>query len=161
MKKILFLFLLLVSAQFCFTQTQSGYSFFRLNDLLGHLDYSAMFKPAQMALENGKETQNISIFAGAPLWVKDLRRGEIVFFGTLPFTVFFTRTIMGVFRMRAHDWDQRYAPWPFQPAGAVALDKNELIWMFSIAGAASLVISVTDHFIVRHKRKIAAMDKDL
>jgi hypothetical protein len=155
MKRIWCLFFLLILGSVCFAQ--SKFDVLRFWDFLEQFDYPSdfnMFRPAQMALENEPEIRNVSIFANAPLWVKDLRRGEIVFFGTLPFTVFFTRTIMGAIRMGQHDWDRRYAPWPFQSVGAVGLSSNELFWMFSIAGTVSLAISIADHIIVRHKRKV-------
>ena len=160
MRRICCLLLLLVPGFTCFAQTQSEYSPFRFTGLPEILDFSPrfeMFRPVPLASESEQNQSKVSTSAGFPQWVKDLRRGEIVFFGTLPFTVFFTRTIMGVIRMSQHDWDQRYAPWPFQSAGAVAMSNNELIWMFSIAGSASLVFSVVDHLIVRHKRKAAVV----
>ncbi|MDR0448135.1 MAG: hypothetical protein LBH07_05660 [Treponema sp.] len=89
----------------------------------------------------------------APQWVKDLRRGEIVFFGSFPFTVFFSATFMDLYRSAANNWDTRYAPWPVKSAGAVTMTTDELKLMFTIAVSASLVISLADHFIVRHRRK--------
>jgi hypothetical protein len=113
-----------------------------------------LFRP--VPLSNGAENEpDRPIFADSSQGVKDLRRGEIVFFGSLPFTVFFTRTFMDLYRTASHNWDTRYAPWPFASAGAVAMNFNELAVMFSIALSASLVVSVADHFIVRHKRKAA------
>ena len=106
------------------------------------------------------EEQNQSIFANAPLWVKDLRRGEIVFFGSFPFTVFFSRTIVDLVRMGQNGWDRRYAPWPFQSAGGVQMDKNQIILTFSVAASASLVIAVIDHLLVRNKRKAAGIGNE-
>ena len=121
-------------------------------DLSPRLEF---FHPVYLSNEAEISPPGHSIFANSPQWVKDLRRGEIVFFGSLPFTVFFSRTIMGLFRMGSHGWDRRYAPWPFASAGAVQMNNNELILMFSVAASASLIISVVDHFIVQKKRKAA------
>ena len=158
MRRSCFLLLLAALGSFCFAQVQSGNEPFQFDDPGGHFSFtltSDAFRPVQMNLETEQNQLHTSIFADAPLWVKDLRRGEIVFFGTLPFTVFFTRTILGLFIMGQHNWDQRYAPWPFQSAGAVTMTSKEVLLMFSIAGSASLVISLVDHLIVKNKRKAA------
>ena len=154
MKRNCCLLLLLALGSLCVAQTQPDSTTFYFNDLSDYFNFSLsadVFNPMAMIEENQ------SIFSNSPQWVKDLRRGEIVFFGTLPFTIFYTRTIMGIFRMGLHNWDQRYAPWPFQSAGAVALNNNELILIFSIAGTVSLVVSVVDFLIVRNRRKAAVI----
>jgi hypothetical protein len=90
-----------------------------------------------------------------PLWLKDLRRAEIVAFGSFPLTMFWTSFLMDLFRTASHGWDNRYAPWPFKGAGAVAMTNQELSMMFTIAISSSVVIAVVDHFIVRHRRSKA------
>jgi hypothetical protein len=113
-----------------------------------------VFKPVPLA---GPETDpaDESITAGKPQWVKDLRRAEIIAFGSFPFTLFFTKTFIDLYRTAAHDWDRRYAPWPFKAAGAVAMEGDQIKMMFTIAVSASLAISVTDYIIVRYKRSRA------
>ena len=157
MKRCFWLLLLLVLTSLCIAQTQPDNTPLYFNELSEYFNFSLnpdVFRPVPMANES---EQSQSIFTNSPQWVKDLRRGEIVFFGTLPFTIFYTRTIMGIFRMGLHNWDQRYAPWPFQSAGAVAMSNNEIILMFSIAGSVSLVVSVVDYLIVRNRRKAAVI----
>jgi hypothetical protein len=110
-----------------------------------------VFKPVPLAdteTDPGDET----ITAGKPQWVKDLRRAEIVAFGSFPFTLFFTRTFIDLYRTAVNGWDRRYAPWPFKGAGAIAMESNQVKMMFAIAVSASLAISVTDYIIVRYKR---------
>ncbi|MDR2150743.1 MAG: hypothetical protein LBO67_08055 [Spirochaetaceae bacterium] len=94
-----------------------------------------------------------------PQWVKDLRRGEIVAFGSFPFTMFASIFIMDSVRFLSHNVDTRYAPWPFKPAGAVAMTDVEKGVTVSVAVAASVIIAVVDHLIVRHKRKQAESEK--
>ena len=153
-----FCLLLLVLAPLCFAQNNAADAG-KNNSVLGlaeKLDYSPgfnLFRPAPLADEN---VQNQTIFTNAPQWVKDLRRGEIVFFGSVPFTVFFSRTFYDIYRMSKNNWDQRYAPWPFKSAGGVSMTNKDIFLMFSIAASASLTIAVVDHLIVRHKRKAAA-----
>lgn len=88
-----------------------------------------------------------------PLWVKDLRRGEIVAFGSLPLTIFWVSTLFDLYRMATHNWSSRYAPWPLKGADAVDMTRGELITMFSIAVSSSVLIAVVDHIIVRQKRR--------
>ena len=89
---------------------------------------------------------------GFPLWVKDLRRGEIVAFGSFPFTFFFTSLVMDTYRSATHNWDMRYAPWPVKAAGAVDMTSNEQMLTIGIAAGSAVVIAVVDHFIMRSKR---------
>ncbi|MDR2551605.1 MAG: hypothetical protein LBD31_00340 [Treponema sp.] len=93
---------------------------------------------------------------GPPRWVKDLRRGEIVAFGSLPITMFFTALFMDLYRCAVHDWDRRYAPWPAKAAGAVPMETGELRIMIGIAVSFSLIITVADYLVVRHRRNRAA-----
>ncbi|MDR0586533.1 MAG: hypothetical protein LBG26_04780 [Treponema sp.] len=104
--------------------------------------------------EAGKadSTETVSL---TPLWVKDLRRAEIVAFGSLPLTIFWTSFFMDVYRSASHGWDNRYAPWPFKGAGAVGMTDREIATMFTIAISSSLVIAVVDHFILRYRRSKA------
>ncbi|MFQ3547894.1 MAG: hypothetical protein SNJ56_06100 [Termitinemataceae bacterium] len=88
-----------------------------------------------------------------PSWALDLRRAEIVAFGSLPFTLFFTTFAVDSYRFAVNDWDLRYAPWPLKPAGAIEMDEKERIASFSVAIGLSIVISLVDYFIVQHKRR--------
>ncbi|MDR2143560.1 MAG: hypothetical protein LBP29_04230 [Treponema sp.] len=90
-----------------------------------------------------------------PRWLKDLRRAEIVAFGSFPLTIFWTTFFMDVYRTASHGWDNRYAPWPFKGAGAVGMTNREVAAMFTIAISSSLAIAVVDHFIMRYRRSKA------
>jgi hypothetical protein len=90
-----------------------------------------------------------------PLWLKDLRRAEIVAFGSFPLTMFWTTFFMDLYRTASHGWDNRYAPWPFKGAGAIEMTDQEVVAMFSIAISSSLVIATMDHFIMRYRRSRA------
>ena len=67
---------------------------------------------------------------------------------------------MDLYRCASHDWDRRYAPWPFKAAGAAPMSPGELKAMFGIAISSSLAIAVADHLIVRHKRNRAALEEN-
>ncbi|MDR2110842.1 MAG: hypothetical protein LBP32_05990 [Spirochaetaceae bacterium] len=87
-----------------------------------------------------------------PLWTRDLRRAEIVAFGSLPFTVFFAILAMDTYRYASSGGDSRYAPWPFKSAGAIDMDSHQRATTIIAAAMTSLAISIADYIIVRHKR---------
>ena len=87
-----------------------------------------------------------------PQWLKDLRRAEIVTFGSLPFTMFASSFIVDGVRFLSHGANTLYAPWPFKPAGAIDMNDTEKAITISAAVLSSIVIAIVDHIIVRHKR---------
>jgi hypothetical protein len=87
-----------------------------------------------------------------PLWVKDLRRADIIAFGSFPFTMFFTTFAIDTWRCADHGWDQKYAPWPFKGSGAIDMTTSEHEQNMIIAAAASVTLALTDYVIVRIKR---------
>jgi hypothetical protein len=89
---------------------------------------------------------------GFPRWAKDLRRGEIIAFGSFPFTYFFSTFGFDLYRMSNNSWDMRYAPWPLKPAGAIEPTKDEKIMTLGIAAGGAIVIALVDYGITRYKR---------
>ncbi|GHU73927.1 hypothetical protein FACS189450_14380 [Spirochaetia bacterium] len=87
-----------------------------------------------------------------PLWAKDLRRADIIAFGSFPFTMFAATFAMDALRFFDHDNNPLYAPWPFKTAGAINMSTEEYQQTLIIAAAASLTIALTDYIIVRVKR---------
>ncbi len=88
-----------------------------------------------------------------PLWARDLRRGEIVLFGSLPFSLFFSKIAFDSFRWYDNNWDMRYAPWPLKGSDFIELTDAEAGYTVAIAFGLSTAIALADHFILRHKRK--------
>jgi hypothetical protein len=93
--------------------------------------------------------------SGFPQWAKDLRRGEIVAFGSFPFAFFFATISMDLYRSATHGWDRRYAPWPVKPAGSIDMTEDEQILTLSLAAGGAVLIALTDYAIVRYKRSKA------
>jgi hypothetical protein len=89
---------------------------------------------------------------GFPLWAKDLRRGEIVAFGSFPFAFFFANFGFDTYRFFTHNYDTRYAPWPFTAAAAIEQNQNEKFLTLGIAAGGAIVIALVDYAIVRYKR---------
>jgi hypothetical protein len=90
-----------------------------------------------------------------PQWVKDLRRGEIVLFGSFPFTFFTATFVMDTYRASQHNWDTRYAPWPLKSAGAINMTTDETFIVIGAAAAGAFLISIADFIIVQIKRSRA------
>ena len=93
-----------------------------------------------------------------PQWVKDLRRWEIVAFGSIPFAMFTATFAMDMYRwndangMDFSDEGRRYAPWPLKSAGAVVMERKQQETVFIVAGSLSVAIAVADQIIHQVKR---------
>jgi len=93
-----------------------------------------------------------------PQWVKDLRRWEIVAFGSIPFTIFTATFAMDMYRwndangMDFSDEGRRYAPWPMKSAGAVVMERKDQEMVFLVAGGLSVGIAMADQVIYQIKR---------
>ena len=111
-----------------------------------------------MAQDSAAMTSTSFDMTGFPQWTKDLRRGEIVAFGSFPFALFTTTFIMESYRWSTEanlDWSEegrRYAPWPFKSAGAVDMSNNERELTLAAAVGLSAAVALTDFIIVQLKR---------
>ena len=96
--------------------------------------------------------------SGYPQWVRDLRRWEIVTFGSFPFAMFTATFAMDMYRWNdanGLDWSdtgRQYAPWPLKSAGAKVMTDTEQKITISVAAGLSIAIAVTDLIIVQVKR---------
>jgi hypothetical protein len=90
--------------------------------------------------------------SGFPQWTRDLRRAEIVAFGSFPFAYFFTNFSFDMYRCASNGWDRQYAPWPAKPAAAIEQTREEKIRVLQIAAGGAILISLIDYGIVRYKR---------
>jgi hypothetical protein len=106
--------------------------------------------------------------AGLPLWVKDVRRFDIIAFGTYPFSMFLATFFHDLYRwnhnngMEFSSEGRRYAPWPFKSAGAVDLTSQEFKKNIFIAAGISAAFALVDLLIVklrqnREKRRIESL----
>ena len=113
--------------------------------------------PVQVTAQN---TPGSSVFdtTGFPQWAKDMRRWDVIAFGSFPFTMFFSTFFMDTYRwnkaegMSFSEEGLRYAPWPLKSAGAVEMTKDEYETTMIIAASLSAAIAVTDLIIVNVKR---------
>ncbi|MDR0465269.1 MAG: hypothetical protein LBG94_09205 [Treponema sp.] len=95
---------------------------------------------------------------GLPGWVNDLRRWEIVAFGTFPFSLFAVTFITDMFRwnsangMNFSSEGRRYAPWPFKSAGGADISNSDFQKSVLLAAGLSLTLAFVDLFITMTKR---------
>jgi hypothetical protein len=91
-----------------------------------------------------------------PQWAKDLRRGEIILFGSFPFTYFLASLGVETYRSVQHSGDSKYYPWIFRSAGGVELSRDEQLLTIGIAAGGALLVSLADFIILQIKRSRAA-----
>jgi len=89
-----------------------------------------------------------------PLWAKDLRRAEIVAFGSFPFMYFFSNFGIDTYRWATHGNNMRYAPWPLNSAGTIEKTNDEKFLTLGIAAGGAVIIALIDYGIMRYKRNI-------
>jgi hypothetical protein len=91
-----------------------------------------------------------------PSWTIDLRRSEIVTFGTLPFVTLGVTIGYSFFRYAKNGFDSDYLPNPLAKSSAAAnLNSDEQIGIFISSGIISLIIGIVDYVISRIERKRA------
>jgi hypothetical protein len=124
-----------------------GAAAFLLSFILGAL-------PLYGQTQTSAAAQNPNQFdtADFPQWGKDLRRFEIIAFGTFPFSMFTATFAMDFWRASNHNWDGRYRPWPLKTAGAIDMTVREHEIVLMAAGITSLALAMTDLMIVQVKR---------
>jgi len=93
-----------------------------------------------------------------PQWAKDIRRWDIVAFGSYPFSIFTITFFTDMNRwndangMSFSEEGRRYAPWPLKSAGAVDMTKEQFEQVMLRAAILSAAIAFTDLAIVKFKQ---------
>jgi hypothetical protein len=90
-----------------------------------------------------------------PAWTRDLRRAEIVFFGSLPFTLFFSFEVYDLGQFIASGFDPLAAPWPLRAGSEIGAGYTpaEKGWLIASALTVSLGVAVADFLIVHRPAK--------
>jgi hypothetical protein len=90
-----------------------------------------------------------------PAWTQDLRRAEIVFFGSLPFTLFFSFEVYDLGQFIASGFDSLEAPWPLRAGSEIGAGYTpaEKGWLIASALTVSLGVAVADFLIVHRPAK--------
>ena len=98
--------------------------------------------------------------SGFPLWARDLRRAEIIAFGSFPFSYFISNFGFDTYRWANNSWDRRYAPWPIASSGNIEQTQSEKLMTLGIAAGGAILIAIVDHGIMRHKRKLLEQETE-
>jgi len=113
-----------------------------------------LFRSYAQSLSASEPTQVTFDTTGLPVWVKDLRRWEIIGFGTFPFTLFAVTFITDMIlwgNENGMDFSaegRRYAPWPFKSAGGIEMSSQDFQRSVLIAAGLSMTLAFIDLFIV-------------
>jgi len=116
------------------------------------------FNAEAQSLSSNNPTTSTFDTTGFPQWAKDLRRFDIVAFGSYPLSMFFVTFTMDMIRwndengMDMSDFGRRYAPWPLKSAGAYEMTNEEYKEVFLLAAGVSVAIALADLIIVYIKR---------
>ncbi|MDR1839229.1 MAG: hypothetical protein LBQ93_06575 [Treponema sp.] len=113
------------------------------------------------AQSDGSSSDSLVVFdmTGFPQWARDLRRWDIVAFGSFPFSMFFVNFFYDLYRWNnANSMDfsaegRRYAPFPFRSAGAVEKTSTEFRNSILFAAGLSVTIALADFIIVKIRRE--------
>ena len=110
---------------------------------------------AQNSSDSSSQTFDTTDF---PQWAKDMRRWDIIAFGSFPFSIFTVTFFSDLSRwnnanrMDFSEEGRRYAPWPLKSTGGVEMTKEEYERTILIAAGLSIAIAFTDLIIVKIKR---------
>jgi len=117
-----------------------------------------LFQASAQSGESSSEPLVVFDMTGFPQWAKDLRRWDIVAFGSFPFSMFFVNFFYDLYRWNnANGMDfstqgRRYAPFPFKSAGAVEKTSAEFRNAMLFAAGLSVTIALADFIIVKIRR---------
>lgn len=82
-----------------------------------------------------------------PALLRDLRRAEIIFLGSLPLSLFLSFETYDIYRFFAHELKSEYAPWPFRRPGSEPYTTAETVGVLVSALSISFLIALSDFII--------------
>jgi hypothetical protein len=96
-----------------------------------------------------------------PKWQQDLRRAEIIAFGTLPFVTFLSSVGFEIYRYRENNFADPYKPWPIKDnKTAIPLTEKEQVSIFMISVGISIASTIFDYGYRAIMREIRANAMD-
>lgn len=122
-----------------------------------------LFLLSVLCVQVSAQTGTISIDASdintTPQWLRDVRRWTIVYFGSVPFTMFTSTFSMGMIRWYNFNGlnfaDRTRAPWPLSSAGFVPMNSEEQARTIWVAAGLSAAVAVADMIVVQTRRRNA------
>ncbi len=82
-----------------------------------------------------------------PLWARDLRRFEVVFFGTVPFSFFYASAGYSLYTYASHNWAREYAPAILGNRTPPILTNSEKLQIIGVSLTLSAAAAVVDFCI--------------
>ena len=82
-----------------------------------------------------------------PKWARDLRRGEIIFFGTIPFTFFLSTLTLDIYRYTSNNFDPDLVPALFGNTTPPVLTKDDKLQIISFSVSLSFLLFVIDYLL--------------
>ncbi|HRR02352.1 MAG TPA: hypothetical protein P5286_05580 [Treponemataceae bacterium] len=102
------------------------------------------FLPAQTTTTNDSGTEPVPYEKDEfPSWQSDIRRAEIIAFGSLPFVTFMTSLTYDIYRYIDHDQQDEYLPWPMKEkeiAEPLSEDDQKKILLISVGVAIGVAL---------------------
>jgi hypothetical protein len=83
-----------------------------------------------------------------PLWLRNLRRGEVIFFGSLPITILLSDMLFSVGRYASSGFNIDYAPL-ISGGTASVISNEERVQRLIAAATGSLVLVLVDFILGR------------
>ena len=82
-----------------------------------------------------------------PKWARDLRRGEIIFFGTIPFSFFYATFSYDLYRYASSNFDESYAPAIFGNTTPSIRTNDEKWQILNVSLTISAVLTLLDYLL--------------
>lgn len=82
-----------------------------------------------------------------PAWARDLRRGEIIFFGTIPFTFFVSAFSYDIYKYASNNFNPDSAPALFGNTTPPILTNEEKIQIIAVSISLSSFLALLDYFL--------------
>ncbi|MCF6334601.1 MAG: hypothetical protein L3J12_02535 [Spirochaetales bacterium] len=82
-----------------------------------------------------------------PGWANDLRRGEIIFFGTVPFTFFISTFLYDFYLYNANSFSEEFAPAILGNKTPPVKTKAEKLQIIAVSVSFSAILSVLDYLL--------------
>jgi hypothetical protein len=82
-----------------------------------------------------------------PKWARDLRRGEVIFFGTIPFTFFVSSFSYNFYIYASNNYNSNYAPALFGNTTPPVLTNTEKLQIIYVSVSLSSILAIVDYFL--------------
>lgn len=90
-----------------------------------------------------------------PEWALEMRRAEVLFFGSLPFTLLLSNVGFDIYNYADNGFNAEYLPFFAPGSGGAPIDDGERLLRLAAALTGSLLIAVIDNAIgdIRDERR--------